>query len=50
MAICYGSSFYLGSIKNDYKWAYLNKGTLVFAYQKSDKLNYSIVYWNIRTN
>lgn len=50
MSVSYGPSFYLASIKNDYKWSYLDNGTLVFAYQKVDKVNYSIVYWNTKTN
>jgi WD repeat-containing protein 35 len=40
----------VASIKHDYKWTYLNNGTLVFAYQKIDKVSYSIVYWNTKTN
>ena len=46
-----GSSVYFASIKPDYKWAYMSMNkTLVFAYQKSDRIDFCVIFWDTKTD
>jgi WD repeat-containing protein 35 len=45
-----GSSIYFANIKVDHKWAYLSNNTLVFGYQKADRIEYSIIFWDVPNN
>ena len=45
-----GSSIYFANIKVDHKWSYLSNNTLVFGYQKSDRIEYSIIFWDVPNN
>ena len=38
LAIAAGSNIYCAAIRPNYKWCYLSNGTLVFAFQKSDRV------------
>ena len=43
-----GTSIYYANIKPDYKWGYMDN-TLVFAYQKSDRIDYCVIFWDLKT-
>ena len=49
LSMILGSSIYFANIKPNYKWGYLSTGTLIFAYQKSDRIEYSVIFWDTKT-
>lgn len=50
LSIGAGSNIYCASIKPNYKWCYLGNGTVVFAYQKSDRVDFCLVFWETKTD
>ena len=42
------ASIYYANIKPDYKWGYMTN-ILVFAYQKSDRIDYCVIFWDFKT-
>ena len=49
MSIVIGSTIYFANIKSDYKWAMV-QDTLVFGYQKSDRVEFCVVFWDTKQN
>jgi len=43
------TALFFANIKPDHKWAYLSNGTLAFAYQKADRVEYTIIFWDTVT-
>ena len=41
-------AIYFANIKSDYKWAYL-QNILVFSFQKADRIDFAIVFWDIKS-
>jgi WD repeat-containing protein 35 len=50
IAIAAGSSIYCAAVRPNYKWCYLSNGTLVFAYQKTDRVEFCVVFWDTKTD
>jgi WD repeat-containing protein 35 len=50
LSIGAGSNIYCASIKPNYKWCYLSNGTIVFGYQKSDRVDFCLVFWETKTD
>ncbi len=50
LSIGAGSNIYCAAIKPNYKWCYLSNGTIVFGYQKSDRIDFCIVFWETKTD
>lgn len=42
-----GNALFFANIKADYKWGYMSNNTLVFGYQKQDRVDYSLIFWKI---
>jgi len=42
-----GTSVYYANIKPDYKWGFMEH-TIVLAYQKADRIDYCIIFWDFR--
>lgn len=49
VAIAVDSSVYFANVRPDYKYCYFKK-TVVFAFNRPDKVEDSVMFWNIRTN
>jgi WD repeat-containing protein 35 len=41
------TNLYFANIKLEYKWGFINNQVLVFAYQKLDRVEFSVIFWNI---
>lgn len=50
LAMVVGSSIYFANIKSDYKWGYMSNETLAFAYQKSDRIDFCVIFWDIKAD
>ena len=50
LAMIVGSSIYFANIKSDYKWGYMSNETLVFAYQKADRIDFCVIFWDTKTD
>lgn len=50
IAVAAGSNVYCALIRPNYKWCYLSNGTLVFAFQKSDRVEFCVVFWDTKTD
>lgn len=50
LAMVVGSSIYFANIKSDYKWGYMSNESLVFAYQKADRIDFCVIFWDIKTD
>lgn len=50
LSIGAGSNIYCAAIKPNYKWCYLSNGTIVFGYQKSDRVDFCVVFWETKTD
>ncbi|ORC82983.1 uncharacterized protein TM35_000791090 [Trypanosoma theileri] len=49
VAIAIDAALYFANVRPDYKYTYFNK-TVVFAYNRPDRLEDSVMFWNIRSN
>lgn len=49
LSMIIGSSIYFANIKPDYKWGYLSNGTLIFAYQKADRIDFTVIFWDTKS-
>ena len=49
IALSVSSIIYCANIKPDYNWAYFND-SIVYAFLKPDRNEYSVVFWNTKTN
>jgi WD repeat-containing protein 35 len=47
ISLATGSAVYYANIKPDYKWGYMDN-TIVFAYQKADRIDYCVIFWDYR--
>jgi len=50
LAMIVGSSIYFANIKSDYKWGYMSNETLVFAYQKADRIDFCVIFWDTKND
>ena len=50
VAIAAGYNVFCAAIRPNYKWCYLSNGTLVFAFQKSDRVEFCLVFWDTKTD
>lgn len=50
MSIGAASNIYCAAIKPNYKWCYLSNGTIVFGYQKSDRIDFCLVFWEPKSD
>lgn len=50
LAIGAGGNTYCAVIKPNYKWCYLSNGTIVFGFQKIDRVDYCIVFWDTKND
>ena len=50
IAIAAGSAIYCAAVRPNYKWCYLSNGTLVFAYQKTDRVEFCVVFWDTKSD
>ncbi len=50
LAVVAGQNIYCASIRPNYKWCYLSNGTLVFAFQKLDRVENCVVFWDTKTD
>lgn len=48
IALAIGSFIYFANIRHDYTWGYFSN-TLVYAFNKPDKVEHCVVFWNTRT-
>jgi WD repeat-containing protein 35 len=46
LAMSIDSSIYFANIKPEHKWAYLSNGTIVFSFQKADRIDFTVVFWD----
>lgn len=44
-----GPAIFFANVKLDYKWGWLQPKTIVFGYQKKDRIEFSVIFWNIET-
>ncbi|KAH8606966.1 Anaphase promoting complex subunit 4 WD40 domain [Trypanosoma vivax] len=49
VAIAVDAALYFANVRPDYKYAYFNK-TLVYAYNRPDRVEDSVIFWNTRSN
>jgi WD repeat-containing protein 35 len=45
-----GTAIYFANIKMEHKWGYLDNGTIVTGYQKQDRVEYSIIFWDTKSD
>ena len=50
LAMVVGAAIYFANIKSDYKWGYMTNETLVFAYQKADRIDFCVIFWDTKTD
>ncbi|KAL4456550.1 hypothetical protein ABPG74_000657 [Tetrahymena malaccensis] len=50
IAMAVNQAIFFANIKPDHKWAYMSDGTLAFAYQKIDRVEYTIIFWDTINN
>ena len=50
VAIAAGSNIYVAAVRPNYKWCYLSNGVLVFAYQKTDRVEFCVVFWDTKSD
>jgi WD repeat-containing protein 35 len=50
VAIAAGTNIFCAAIRPNYKWCYLANGTLVFAFQKSDRVEFCVVFWDTKSD
>lgn len=45
-----GPSIYFANVKQDHKWGYMDNGVLVIGYQKQDRVEFSLIYWDMQND
>jgi WD repeat-containing protein 35 len=43
------AAIYFANIKIEHKWGFMDNGTFVVGYQKSDRIEYSLIFWDSKT-
>jgi len=47
--MCVGPAIFFANIKLEHKRGYMDNGTVIFGYQKSDRIEFSIIFWDQHT-
>ena len=47
LVMAVGNALFFANIKPDYKWGYMQNNTLVFGFQKQDRVDYNLIFWQI---
>ncbi|KAJ3272616.1 WD repeat-containing protein 35 [Terramyces sp. JEL0728] len=50
IALAVDSFIYFANIRPDYRWTFFASNTIVYAYNKQDKTDCSVVFWNTLSN